>query len=63
MEQWVRKHTDGFVPVVYTMEATGIYHEQLAWHLFSQKQAVSVVLPDKARQYAGPADQIVHLIS
>jgi transposase len=52
MAQWVRKHADPAVPVVYTMEATGIYYEQLAWHLFSQQQAVAVVLPNKARQYA-----------
>ncbi len=63
MEQWVKKHADDSVPVVYTMEATGIYYEQLAWYLFSQKHAVAVVLPNKARQYAGPTDQIVHLRS
>jgi transposase len=63
MEQWVKKHADPAVPIVYTMEATGIYYEQLAWHLFSQQQAVAVVLPNKARQYAGPADQIEHLRS
>jgi transposase len=34
------------------MEATGVYYEQVAWYLFNQQQSVSVVLPNKARQYA-----------
>jgi transposase len=52
LEQWVNKHAVPAVPLVYTMEATGVYYEQLAWYLFNQQQAVSVVLPNKARQYA-----------
>jgi transposase len=33
------------------MEATGIYYEQLAWFLFQQGYAVSVILPTKAKRY------------
>ena len=33
------------------MEATGIYHEQLAWYLFDQDCSVAVVLPNKAKKY------------
>ncbi len=63
LDQWVNKYADSTIPIVYTMEATGVYYEQIAWYLVNQQQAVSVVLPNKARQYAGPADQIVHLRS
>lgn len=49
---WVLKNTKQFeVPVVYLMEATGIYYEQLAWFLHKQQCTVSVVLPNKAKKY------------
>ncbi len=63
LTDWVKKHADPAISLKYTMEATGVYYEQIAWYLFSQGKAVAVVLPNKARQYAGPADQIVHLRS
>jgi transposase len=28
---WVKKHTETEVPLQYVMEATGVYHEQLAY--------------------------------
>jgi transposase len=52
LEQWVKKHADASVTLVYTMEATGIYYEQIAWYLFTHAKVVSVILPNKARQYA-----------
>ena len=49
---WVVKNTKQLaVPVVYLMEATGIYYEQLAWFLHKQGSTVSVVLPNKAKKY------------
>lgn len=39
------------LPVVYLMEATGVYYEQLAWYLHTKECAVSVVLPNKAKKY------------
>jgi transposase len=39
------------LPAVYLMEATGVYYEQLAWYLHSQKCSLSVVLPNKAKKY------------
>jgi transposase len=30
-----------------------VYYEQLAWYLYERGQKVSVILPNKARQYAG----------
>ena len=49
--KWVSKNTNLAIPVVYLMEATGIYYEQLAWFLHSKKCIVSVVLPNKAKKY------------
>jgi len=36
----------------YTMEATGIYHENLAYALFEKEKAVHVVLPNLAKKFA-----------
>ncbi len=52
LESWVKKHADPAIPLVFTMEATGVYYEQVAWYLFNEQRSVSVVLPNKARQYA-----------
>lgn len=49
---WVKKHAQPQAALVFALEATGVYHEQLAWHLYEQQQAVSVVLPSKAKRYA-----------
>lgn len=48
---WVRKHCKQTAPVVFLMEATGIYYEQLAWFLFKKKMNVSLILPNKAKRY------------
>jgi transposase len=39
------------IPVVFTMEATGVYYEKLAWFLDRKKQFLSVVLPNKSKKY------------
>jgi len=52
LDKWVAKHREPSLPLVYIMEASGVYYEQLAWHLFNRQQAVIVVLANKARQYA-----------
>ncbi len=46
---WTRKHTREKIPMHYLVEATGIYHENLAWFLFSKDCSVSVILPNKAK--------------
>jgi transposase len=48
---WTSKNAKLSLPVVYLMEATGIYYEQLAWYLHGKGCGVSVVLPNKAKQY------------
>lgn len=50
--EWVSKYTDAAVSVRYVMEATGVYHESLAYWLVEKERAVSIVLPNKISNYA-----------
>lgn len=50
--KWVRKLANKTIPIVFVMEATGVYYEPLAYHLHKIKQAVRVVLPNKVKHYA-----------
>ena len=56
LEKWVKKHTDQQVTVRYVMEATGIYHEKLAYYLSDQGHEVSIVLPNKLSNYMRTLD-------
>lgn len=49
---WTNRLTDNQVPVLYVMEATGVYHEALAYFLSDQQYPLSVVLPNKISHYA-----------
>lgn len=49
--EWVKRHSKEVLPVVYAMEATGVYHEQLAWFLNNNQKYVSILLPNKAKSY------------
>lgn len=49
--EWSCKHAKEKRPVCYLMEATGIYHENLAWFLYCKDCSVSVILPNKAKKY------------
>ena len=48
---WVNKHTDSQVNLRYVMEATGVYHEKLAYYLIELGKEVSIVLPNKISSY------------
>ena len=48
---WVKKLTMENIPVRYVMEATGVYHEALAYFLEGKGHDVSVVLPNKISNY------------
>jgi transposase len=50
--QWVKKLTQQGVVIRYVMEATGVYHESLAYFLKNQGMEVSIVLPNKISNYA-----------
>jgi transposase len=49
--QWVKKNTVAEIAVRFVMEATGVYHESLAYFLDDNKEEVTVVLPNKISNY------------
>lgn len=48
---WANKLTNAEVPVRYVMEATGVYHESLAYYLDETGYELSIVLPNKISNY------------
>jgi len=51
MVLWAKKMTEGAITVRYVMEATGVYHESLAYFLEGKGYQVSIVLPNKISNY------------
>jgi transposase len=51
LTQWVKKLTEQASSVRYVMEATGVYHESLAYFLEGKAFEVSIVLPNKISNY------------
>lgn len=49
--KWYLKHQKEDFPLVFVLEATGSYHEQLSWFLYKEGQKLSVVLPNRAKAY------------
>jgi len=54
--EWVNKLTNVSIPVRYVMEATGVYHELLAYYLDDRGLELSIVLPNKISNYARTLD-------
>lgn len=50
--KWVRKNYSNKITNTYVMEATGVYYEELAYHLHKLKFNVVVLLPNKVKHYA-----------
>ena len=50
--RWTKVLSDKDLPIRFVMEATGVYHEKLAYFLFEKKAEVSIVLPNKICAYA-----------
>jgi transposase len=50
--QWAQKKADPSIELHFTMEATGVYYENLAFTLFERGYQVHVVLPNLAKKYA-----------
>jgi transposase len=48
---WVNKFSDSAVAIQFVMEATGVYHEGLAYYLVDLSYNVVVVLPNKISNY------------
>ncbi len=53
---WTRKQTEADVTVRYVMEATGVYHELLAYALDEKDEEVTIVLPNKISNYMRTLD-------
>jgi len=49
--EWVLKHRRLDTPILFTLEATGVYHENLTHYLYQQGHQVSVVLANQAKKY------------
>jgi len=49
--KWIKKLTVETTPVRFVMEATGVYHESLAYFLEEKGYEVSIVLPNKISNY------------
>jgi transposase len=51
--QWIKKNIVSHdVPLIFVMEATGVYYEHLAHFLFEHGFQIAVVLPNKIKNYA-----------
>src|SRR5215471_12389717 len=49
--EWVTKLIASGVPLRYVMEATGVYHEALAYFLASREAVISIVVPNKISNF------------
>jgi len=50
--KWVKEISTEDVPLLFVMEATGVYHEKLAYYLIANECRVSIVLPNKVNAFA-----------
>lgn len=51
LNRWVNRQVKSKEPISFLMEATGVYYENLAYHLSKIKKQVHVVLPNKSKHY------------
>lgn len=51
LDQFIAKSSVKDVPMIIVMEATGVYHEKLACHLYDKGYHVCVVLPQRAKAF------------
>lgn len=49
--QWALRKCKHDVPIVFVIEATGVYYERLAYFLYNNKCNVNVVLPSRSKKY------------
>ncbi len=56
LAQWVQKHTAEEAGRHYVMEATGVYHESLAYYLDEMGADISIVMPNKISNYMRTLD-------
>lgn len=49
--EWVKRKSSGSCPLTFTMEATGVYYEELAYYLTDLGNRIHVVLPNQVKKY------------
>lgn len=54
--KWTKKQTEATIAVRFVMEATGVYHESLAYYLDANELEVSIIVPNKISSYARSLD-------
>lgn len=50
--KWVGKLYKRSIPLLFVMEATGVYHERLTYFLYDLGRQVSIVLPKRAKDFS-----------
>ena len=58
MMEWLERKKDFDLPLHFTLEPTGVYHENLAYFLHDKNQLVHIVLSNKAKKFAESLDTI-----
>jgi len=56
LQVWWQLKINDTIPLSFTMEATGVYYENLAYFLHRKKQIVHVVLPNKSKKFLDSLD-------
>ncbi len=54
--KWCLSKVNDNIPLSFTMEATGVYYENLAYFIYGKKQIVHVVLPNKSKKFLDSLD-------
>lgn len=54
--EWSAKLSDSSIAIRYVMEATGVYHESLAYFLSERGDNLSIILPNKISNYSRTLD-------
>jgi len=52
LHEWIILKKDPELMLRFTMEATGVYYERLAFFMYEQEHALHIVLPNYAKKYA-----------
>lgn len=53
---WVRKRSEASTAIQYVLEATGVYHEKLAYFLHEGGHTVNIILPNRISSYQRTLD-------
>jgi transposase len=56
LERWIEEQDANRAELHFTMEATGVYHENLAHYLYGRQHHIHIVLPNKAKKFAESLD-------